>query len=141
MQVYGGSVKDAKEDLLLTVTPGDVREASPLDPSNCAIAKACRRQEKLEALIHITKVYLRNGGKDWIRYIIPHALRGEIIAHDRGGAFMPGNYILRAPFNTEKIGHRRSSKRKKRGTGKLRRKPIYTSGLRPSMIGEFTQGK
>mgnify|MGYP003138584284 CR=1 FL=1 len=141
MQVYGSSVKDAEEDLLLTITPGDVREASPLDPTNCAIAKACRRQEQLEALIHITRVYLRNGGKDWVRYVLPNSLRGEIIAHDRGGVFKPGSYVLMAPSKSEKLGGHRGIKRQKKPSGKLRRKPIYTGDIRPSMVGAFKRAK
>ena len=104
------NVVDATTDITLTILPTDVVGADLKAPGNCVAARACRRQENLEARIHITRVYLRNGGTVWTRYIVPTNLRTEIIAYDRGGAFVPGTYQLKAPKSTEKLGVKRSIK-------------------------------
>jgi hypothetical protein len=132
MDIRGSSVEDATQDMMLKVTNSDIKGATKKAPSKCAIARACKRQENVEAIIHITRVYLRNGGKNWVRYILPKALRGEIIAFDRGGKFLPGEFVLMAPKNQEKLGSiRRKVRSNKRAT--LRRKPVYMSGIRISL--------
>jgi hypothetical protein len=99
-------IRDARRDLVITVTVNDINSANTKDPSNCAIAKACERQEDVESRIHISRVYLKKGNKPWVRYMTPKSLRTEIIAFDRGGTFQAGNYILLAPKGRQKLGAR-----------------------------------
>jgi hypothetical protein len=131
MQLKGSAVEDAKHDLVLIVLPRDIKFASKKNDRTCVVAKACSRQEKMEALIHLTKVYLRNGG-NWIRYCLPPALRNELIAFDRGGAFIPDTYVLRAPQGGVRLG----VKRKHTRTNTLkrpRRKPQYVKDIRANL--------
>ena len=37
-------VKDSARSIGLTITPGDVKDAKPLDHRNCAVARACKRE-------------------------------------------------------------------------------------------------
>jgi hypothetical protein len=124
------NVTDATEDITLTILPTDIIGADLKTPGNCVAARACRRQENLEARIHITRVYLRNGGTVWTRYIVPTNLRTEIIAYDRGGAFVPGTYQLKAPKSTEKLGEKRSIKRNERKESKNKKKYMTTKDIR-----------
>jgi hypothetical protein len=131
MQLKGSAVEDAKHDLVLIILPRDIKFASKKNNMACVVAKACSRQEKMEALIHLTKMYLRNGG-NWIRYCLPPALRNELIVFDRGGAFVPGTYVLTAPRGVIRLG----IKRKHTRTGKLkrpRRKPQYVKDIRANL--------
>jgi hypothetical protein len=135
MEIRGSAVEDATQDLILSVTAKDIRNASSKNPSNCVVAKACRRQENLEAIIHVSRVYLRNGGKNWIRYILPKSLRGEIIAFDRGGKVYPGDFILMAPKASEKLGTY-PAYGKRTGKGNVKRKPVFVTGIRPAMLAK-----
>ena len=39
-RIAGREIRDAKKDITITVTKGDVHRASLKDPSSCAMAKA-----------------------------------------------------------------------------------------------------
>jgi hypothetical protein len=115
-------VIDATKDLTLVVTNKDIMKANLKSPSNCAAARACRRQTGHEARIHISRVYIKeNGGDIWVRYITSHNLRDEIISFDRGGSFLPGTFHLRRPEPSRKLGSDKRSRfkhKKVRGKGK-----------------------
>ena len=117
-------VKDAKEDLILEILPRDVRGASLKSPDKCAAALACNRQLGREARIHISRVYIKeNGGTTWLRYVTSKPLRTEVIAFDRGGSFMPGSYLLKAPSRMKRLGA--DNKRIRKGTLIRRKKRAY----------------
>ena len=124
------NVTDATEDITLTILPTDIIGADLKTPGNCVAARACRRQENLEARIHITRVYLRNGGTVWTRYIVPTNLRTEIIAYDRGGAFVPGTYHLKAPKSAEKLGRRKDPNGGGHKKNKNKKKYMTTKDIR-----------
>ena len=105
-RIAGREIRDAKKDITITVTKGDVHRASLKDPSSCAMAKACNRELGKEARIHISRVYLApNGGKYWLRYAVSQRLRTEIISFDRGGSFAPDTYTLLAPTRSKVLGY------------------------------------
>ena len=103
----GKPVRDAKHRLLVNVTVKDIARAKKKKPDRCAVAIACRRQEKVDAKVFITRAYLHNGNGEWSRYMLPRSLQAELIAFDKGGSFEPGEYELRPPSKTERLGHRR----------------------------------
>tara|TARA_R100000306_G_C4281676_1_gene95404 strand:- start:125 stop:541 length:417 start_codon:yes stop_codon:yes gene_type:complete len=133
MKLKGNKVVDATKDLVLIVMQKDVDFASRKKNHSCAVAKACARQEKMEALIHLTRVYLRNGEEHWTRYILPPSLRGELIAFDRGGTFIPDTYVLLAPKKSEKLGSHAGGKRGKDNPNSLRKKPTYVKDIRANV--------
>jgi hypothetical protein len=137
MDINGNTVEDAKKDLVLIVMPRDVAHADKKSPKTCVVAKACSRQEKVEAIIHLTRVYLRNGG-NWVRYILPPSLRGELIAFDRGGTFIPDTYVLIAPTGKSKLGNHSISKRGNRNANSLRKKPTYVKDIRANLYNVAT---
>lgn len=87
----GLPVVDATEELLLHVTPADVKAANKKDPANCAAAKAGQRELKRDVRVFLTRTYVKE--KDhWVRYHTPESASREIISFDRGSSFMPGVY-------------------------------------------------
>ena len=105
-RIAGREIRDAKKDITITVTKGDVNHASLKNPASCAMARACNRQEGKEARIHVSRVYLApNGSKYWSRYVVPQRLRTEIISFDRGGLFAPDTYTLLAPTRSKVLGY------------------------------------
>ncbi len=133
MEIRGNKVVDATKDLVLILMQSDVDLASRKKNHSCAVAKACARQEQMEALIHLTRVYLRNGKDHWTRYVLPPSLRGELIAFDRGGTFIPDTYVLLAPTKTQKLGKHLGGKRGKHNPSALRKKPAYVKDIRASL--------
>ena len=140
MKIGNNKVVDAENDLILVILNKDIKKATKKNNRGCVVAKACNRQENVEALIHLTRVYLRNGGP-WTRYVLPGSLRGELIAFDRGGKFIPGTYVLKAPTEASKLGNHRGKSTEKK-SGIIRAKPTYVTDIRANLynVVETTHG-
>jgi hypothetical protein len=94
MKIAGLEVVDVSSPIHLHILAIDIVDADKQNPATCAAARACCRQLKAEAaLVHLGRTYVRKGNK-WRRYFTPESLRRELIAFDRGGAFMPGDFKL-----------------------------------------------
>lgn len=137
MTIDGIPVKDAKGHLDLKITVEDINQSNSKDPSKCAAAVAAMRQLKVtEARVHLTKVYIKREpeGKQkyWERYEAPKALRSEIIAFDRGGAFEPGEFGLAPTPQSHTTGGRRAyNARKKVEARTYKLKPPVSSQTLP----------
>lgn len=122
-----GTLIDAEESVLLTISRKDARHAIPRDPMHCAAALACKRQlHASDAVIMRSTLYVNVGTKKkpvWVRYQTPPSLSREIVALDRGGTFEPGTYKL-TPFPPKgRLGARPFKNRgTKNGEGKT---PAY----------------
>lgn len=114
-------VFDAKKPLSIKVTADDIKRADTKEPGNCAMARACKRDLHVEeARVHLTRVYIKPyGAKQWTRYATPPDLRAEIIAFDRGGKFLPGEFKLKHIKPSDRLGARKD-KRKRGNTGKTK---------------------
>ncbi len=124
-------VLNAKRAIKITVTPKDVAGADPKHPDSCAFANACKREMHVkEVRVHLGRVYLRTNDQNWVRYMTPKSLRSEIIAFDRGGKFVSGEFRLSAPEPSKSTGKRQGSNKKRRGTGKKRRVPHVVTDVR-----------
>src|SRR5262245_30989253 len=103
-------VKDAKSDVQLEVTKGDVNGGNLKDHKGCVMARACKRALKCDgAIVSTGTIYLVNDDEA-TRYRVPQAVSREIVAFDRGGKFSPGEYTLKKP---ERIAPRGSGTRHK----------------------------
>lgn len=105
------NVVDAKKDIGLHITARDIRRGNNKEPGGCAAALACLREtHAVQAMVYLSKTFVqfkRNG--PWHRLMTPRNLASEIIAFDRGGEFMPGDYTLRAPkAPSEKLGYKKA---------------------------------
>jgi hypothetical protein len=86
---------DAARGVKFKITAGDIRRAKSKDPERCAAALALKRQfgaGKVE--VHAARTYVEVGGRRR-RFATPAALKMETVVLDRGGAFEPGEYVLR----------------------------------------------
>jgi hypothetical protein len=93
----GSPIFDSTEPLKIQVNSRDIANADRKDPADCVMARAVRRCiHAHEVRAHLGRVFVRQREKGpWKRYETSTALRSEIIAFDRGGAFEPGEYMLR----------------------------------------------
>lgn len=116
-----------------------MRLGSVKNAKACAAAVALCRQPDVEAArVHLSRVYIKHKREGWVRYATPPALRNEIIAFDRGGAFAPGEYKLsplqptiRNRPNAPKKAYKAAKKKvPQRGN---RAKPHVVSGVRQRM--------
>ena len=82
MKINGTEVVDARRPIQLHISKRDIAEGNNKDPGACAAARAaCRLKEVSGARIHLSRTYLRIGGR-WLRFITSQALKQEIIAFD-----------------------------------------------------------
>lgn len=123
-------VVDAKEGVKVTVTRGDVAWSEKRNGNACVMAKACERSLHVDgALVNRTRAFLIRGNTA-LRYGLTQRTQREIVAFDRGGQFMPGDYYLTRLIGSEAIGAKRTQT-KKRGNLKTRRRHwLVTEGIR-----------
>ena len=145
MKIAGLEVEDANEPLTITVTKSDVRIGAKKNADTCAMAQAlCRQTGATAAKVHFSRAYIKMG-KKWQRFGVPLALRSEVLAFDRGGAFAPGEYVL-SPLQptvrldytpTKKRGARHKEKRTPQRGNKPRRPYHVVSGVRAKMMADW----
>jgi hypothetical protein len=112
-------VKDAKRDLVLHITPADIKGSKPGDGDYCAVANALCRQEKFKtARVHKGVTYVMHTDGTVTRYKTPQSLYVELLIFDRGGRMEPGEHKLQAPRGSERLGHHEKPKGPKARTGK-----------------------
>ena len=113
-------LRDAKRDLVLTVTEQDIKSSKPNDKGACAAAHALCRQEKFKkAWVHKTKTYVQLKDGTWERYVTPDNLYFEIMVFDRGGRMEAGDFKLEAPKGVQRLGAHQKPKGKAKKTGRL----------------------
>jgi hypothetical protein len=99
MKIKGLEVRDARKPIHVHISKADTVTGRQRDPSNCAAAKAFKREPGVkEARVYRSRTYLRktdSAGQDyWERTGTPNSVRAEIIAMDKGGKFEPGDYVF-----------------------------------------------
>jgi hypothetical protein len=134
-RVGGRNCIDATSTIEIEITEEDTKFANRKDHTNCVMARACMKQESTDAIVHISRIYLKVKDKDlWTRYGVDNSLRTEIIAFDRGGKFAPGIYKLHKLQPCKKLG----ADKRKRPTytqNGARKVPVVLRGVRTS--GKF----
>ena len=111
-------VVDADEAVDIKVCKADVSSAKKLDPIDCALAKAAKRELKADAaIIGISTSYLIKGDKA-VRFATPASVQREIVSFDRHSDFTVGEYYLtpKSPANRLSSGNT-PSRNKTRGRG------------------------
>ena len=139
LQAYWPEVErvvDARNKLLVHVGPQDVQQAVPLDAANCVMARACQREQEVDAvLVFPTRAYILQGTLA-TRFSVPESTTREIAILDRGGAVAPGEYFFAPPPPKARMG----AEVKERGLLKHPRRPnakpihLRTEGLRHSLL-------
>src|SRR5437016_5510806 len=97
-------VVDAKNRLLIHVNDDDIKSARPQDAANCVVARACQREQAVDAvLVFPTRAYILQGTLA-TRFVVPESMTREIAVLDRGGKPMPGKFHFAPPTKLWKMG-------------------------------------
>jgi|SRR6266850_4313047 len=120
---------DATHDVKLHITPNDIKNSRKNDPANCAAARAGKRELKKDVRVFLTRTYVKHK-KKWYRFITPESISREITSFDRGASFEPGEYKLKVPSSTQKLGIVRISGSGKSGKKNRIRKNHATAMVR-----------
>jgi len=143
MRIDGLPVRDIMKPISFIITEDDCRRGQSKTPSSCAAALAAKRLPRVsEARIHIGRVYLKVDKKYWLRGKTPNSLRTEIISFDRGGKFVPGEYVISPLPPSDMPGGKRqgtedkTSRDKRRG--KKKRKLHVLHSIRSNAHTEFS---
>jgi hypothetical protein len=136
MKINGIEIEDAAKPLRLHIRDSDTKLGKKHSPEGCAAAiSACRETGVIEARVYRTRTYLlrqdAKGKKKWERYNTPAALRGEIIAFDRGGTFQADDYTLGVVQDSEKLGAKRNRPSSPTGNRSGYNSPHILRGVRP----------
>lgn len=105
-------IKEATRPLLISVTTEDSQSATKKDPSGCALARACVRQQVADsAIIGIAYSWLIKG-KTATRYRTSATVAREITSFDRHQDFAAGkSYRLCAIQPSARMGNKKCLKK------------------------------
>lgn len=94
---------DADKPVEISVSGKDCKEAKRLDPTECALAHAAKRELHADAVIIGMSTSYIIKGKQAFRYATPESVSREIISFDRHQDFSPGEYYLTVKAPTAKL--------------------------------------
>jgi len=126
-KIDGMPVVDAIKPVVLHIGQHDIPKSKAQNPAGCVAARACVRDlHAEEARVHLSRVFLRMPGqKKWMRFQTPGSLRSEIIAFDRGGRFIVGEYTLLPISPSDKREYHKDAKaRSHQGKGGKAKKRV-----------------
>lgn len=128
--INGLNVVDATKPVIINISDRDVASGDKKSPDGCAAAKCAVRTiaNCTDARIHLSRCYLRIGNR-YYRYLTSPSLKLEIVAFDRGGKFMAGEYVLNAPPKSQRKGYKRPGGKVKT-QGRRRRRLHVTQDVR-----------
>ena len=131
-KIGGRNCIDATHTIKIAITQEDTELASRKDHTNCALSRACMKQEGTDAIVSLSRVYLKMPDRNvWVRYFLSDSAGKQITAFDQGGYFKSGIYELRpAPKNTMLGARTGSSKDKPSANAKKRKSPQKIEGVR-----------
>lgn len=96
---------DADYPIEVLVNQDDCDGATQLDPTNCALARAAKRDLKADAvIIGLATSYIIRG-KNAVRFNTPERVSREIVSFDRHHDFEPGVYKLIPKAPTSRLGN------------------------------------
>lgn len=95
---------DATKPVEVSVNRRDCKEAKRLNPSECALAKAARRELHADGVIIGMSTSYIIRGKQAIRFDTPGSVKREIVSFDRHQDFAPGDYYLTPKSPTGRLG-------------------------------------
>lgn len=130
-------VNDAAKDEVVSVLASDVKKSVRKDHNRCAMAEALKRQDNAKAVIVSASLAYVIKHNTATRYKLPEAIRKEIVSFDRNGVFEPGDYLMKKPPKSARLGYQSGGHRphKNRGSGGPKRIIIHSAGLRKSIQG------
>lgn len=95
---------DADKAIEISVSMKDCKDSKKLNPAECALARATRRELKADgAIIGMSTSYIIKGNTA-VRFQTPDAVQREIVSFDRHGDFEPGEYRLVPKSKGSRLG-------------------------------------
>lgn len=95
---------DATKSVEVIVEAKDCKEAKKANPTECALAKAAKRELRADAvIIGLSTSYIIKDNKA-IRFATPMSVQREIVSFDRNQDFQPGEYYLTPKSPSSKLG-------------------------------------
>ena len=105
---------DADKMIEVSVNKTDCAEAVELDPTNCALARATKREMKADGVIvGLSSSYVIRGDHA-VRFATPERVQREIVSFDRHHDFAPGDYTLVPKSPTAKFGSGVENRKRRR---------------------------
>jgi hypothetical protein len=101
---------DADKPVEVSVGRKDCKDAKKLNPSECALARAAKRELKADGvIIGMNSSYVIKGNIA-VRFSTPESVAREIVSFDRHQDFSPGDYYLtpKAPTARFGVSHRKT---------------------------------
>lgn len=101
---------EAEKPVEVSVDAKDCKTAEPLNPAECALARAAKRELKADGvIIGLSSSYLIKGNIA-IRFATPSSVQREIVSFDRHSDFAPGDYYLTPKSPSQRLGSRKGTK-------------------------------
>ena len=121
---------DADSAIDVSVNAKDCKDAEKLNPSECALARAAKRELKADGvIIGLGASYVIKGDKA-VRYHTPESVQREIVSFDRHHDFAPGDYHLPPKSPAVRFGmptYRGKRSKSKPGDPKTAKHKVHTS--------------
>ncbi len=130
------TVTDADDDLLINVTEKDEKASKKKDHNECAMAVAVKRQEGCSSVIISASTAYVIKGTHATRYKMPESASREVVSFDRGSAFEPGDYKLKSPPKSARLGTYRGAMTTEKNfhSGKLAKRFVHhTANIREGL--------
>ena len=121
------TVVDATKAVEISVNRRDCKEAKRLNPSECALARAGRRELKSDGvIIGLASSYVIRG-TEAIRFATPQSVQREMVSFDRHQDFAPGEYYLAPKTPSQRLGVAYHKKSNGGGKNKTARRKVHHS--------------
>lgn len=115
---------DSVEEVHIAVNAKDCKSAKKLNPAECALARAAKREFQADGVIvGISTSYIIKG-KEAMRFSTPVSVGRELVSFDRHHDFAPGEYYLRPKSPSQRFGEHRA---KPSGKNKAATRKIHHS--------------
>jgi hypothetical protein len=95
----GIPVREARGDILVKPTKGDIDKATPHDPENCVYAVCVKRMLQTQhAYVYTNVAYIETSDEDgntiMERYMVRNSARHWMQRYDQGDEVKPGGFVL-----------------------------------------------
>ncbi len=102
---------DADKPVEISVEARDCKDGKKLNPSECALARAARRELHADSVIIGMSTSYVIRGNTAIRFATPQTVARELVSFDRNQDFAPGDYHLAVKAPTNRLGTKYKAKR------------------------------
>lgn len=127
---------DADRPIQVSVNQKDCKDAIKLNPSECALARAAKRELKADAvIIGLSSSYVIRG-KQAVRFATPERVQREIVSFDRHADFAPGDYTLVPKSPTARFGKTKFRRRHGGDNKEATRKIHHSARVRVLPTGQ-----